>query len=182
MARPGARVAAEESGAGLGWRRRWWRDGAMPAVSYRDGSRQRPLATISARGFALRFQAGEIAHFIPWRGWQPRVRRIRRAAISVLAFCLASRAAAGGEPPGRLAPAAARDHQREGDPVYHFRCGHARARLGGAMLLDLLGPPGRCSGCWPHDGEVAAGAIFFLAKLLFADSGADDGARDQRRC
>jgi hypothetical protein len=23
-----------------------------------------------------------------------------------------------------------------------------------AMLLDLLAPPGRCSGCWPHDGEV----------------------------
>jgi hypothetical protein len=38
----------------------------------------------------------------------------------------------------------------------------ARARLGGAMptdLLDLLGPPGWCSGCWPHDGEVAGGAI-----------------------
>ena len=26
-------------------------------------------------------------------------------------------------------------------------------------LLDLLGPPGRCSGCWPHDGEVAGGAV-----------------------
>ena len=32
------------------------------------------------RVFALKFQAGEIALFIPWRGWQPRVRRIRRAA------------------------------------------------------------------------------------------------------
>src|ERR1700731_1909323 len=34
----------------------------------------------------------------------------------------------------------------------------ARERLGGAMptdLLDLLGPPGWGSGCWPHDGEVA---------------------------
>src|ERR1700730_16138309 len=29
----------------------------------------------------------------------------------------------------------------------------------GAMLLDRLGPPGRCSGCWPHDGEVAGGAV-----------------------
>jgi hypothetical protein len=38
------------------------------------------------------------------------------------------------------------------------------------MQLDLLGPPGRRSGCRPHDGEVAAGAIFF-AELLFADSG-----------
>jgi hypothetical protein len=31
--------------------------------------------------------------------------------------------------------------------------------FGGAMLLDRLGPPGRCSGCWPHDGEVAGGAV-----------------------
>jgi hypothetical protein len=27
------------------------------------------------------------------------------------------------------------------------------------MLLDLLEPPGRCSGCWPHDGEVDGGAV-----------------------
>ena len=37
-----------------------------------------------------------------------------------------------------------------------------RAReAGGAMptdLLDLLEPPW-CSGCWPHDGEVAGGAV-----------------------
>ena len=26
-------------------------------------------------------------------------------------------------------------------------------------LLDLLGPPGRRSGCWPHDSEVAGGAV-----------------------
>ena len=31
---------------------------------------------------------------------------------------------------------------------------------GAAKLLDLRGPPGRCSGCWPHDGEVAGGADF----------------------
>ncbi len=30
---------------------------------------------------------------------------------------------------------------------------------GGALLLDRLGPPGRCSGCWPYDGEVAGGAV-----------------------
>ena len=29
----------------------------------------------------------------------------------------------------------------------------------GAAHLDLLGPPGWCSGCWPHDGEVAGGAV-----------------------
>ena len=30
------------------------------------------------------------------------------------------------------------------------------------MPTDLLEPPGRCSGCWPHDGEVppAAPAAF----------------------
>ena len=71
--------------------------------------------------------------------------------------------------------------------VYHFRCGHARARLGGAILLDLLGPSGRCSGCWPHDGEVAGGAvaIFALAELLFAISvRCDDGSSSGRatRC
>jgi hypothetical protein len=29
----------------------------------------------------------------------------------------------------------------------------------GAMRLDRFKPPGRCSGCWPHDGEVAGGAV-----------------------
>jgi hypothetical protein len=38
-------------------------------------------------------------------------------------------------------------------------------------LLDLLGPPGWCSGCWPHDGEVAGGAISLFSGLVFADSG-----------
>jgi hypothetical protein len=37
--------------------------------------------------------------------------------------------------------------------------GAAKFGFGGAMLLDRLGPPGRCSGCWPHDGEVAGGAV-----------------------
>ena len=31
----------------------------------------------------------------------------------------------------------------------------------GAMLLDRLGPPGRCSGCWLHDGEVAGGVLIY---------------------
>jgi hypothetical protein len=36
-------------------------------------------------------------------------------------------------------------------------------------LLDLLGPPGWCSGCWPHDGEVAGGAVAdsFFVKIRF---------------
>ena len=34
------------------------------------------------------------------------------------------------------------------------------------MLLDRLGPPGRCSGCWPHDGEVAGGAVADLGLLI----------------
>ena len=37
--------------------------------------------------------------------------------------------------------------------------GAANYGFGGAMLLDLRGPPGRCSGCWPHDGAVAGGAV-----------------------
>jgi hypothetical protein len=44
-----------------------------------------------------------------------------------------------------------------------------------ADLLDLLGPPRWCSGCWPHAGEVAGGAveIFVLVDLV----GGDDGGR-----
>jgi hypothetical protein len=30
-------------------------------------------------------------------------------------------------------------------------------------LLDLLGPPAWCSGCWPHDGEVAEVVLAELA-------------------
>src|SRR5450759_427509 len=37
--------------------------------------------------------------------------------------------------------------------------GAAKYGFGGAMLLDRLGPPERCSGCWPHDGEVAGGGV-----------------------
>jgi hypothetical protein len=34
----------------------------------------------------------------------------------------------------------------------------------GAAQLDLLGPPGWCSGCWPHEGDVAGGAVDFPGK------------------
>ena len=40
-------------------------------------------------------------------------------------------------------------------------------RDSGAAHLDLLGPPGRCSGWWPHDGDVAAGGDFVLAIVRF---------------
>src|ERR1019366_800454 len=36
----------------------------------------------------------------------------------------------------------------------------------GAMLLDRLGPPGRGSGCRPHDGEVAGGAVADLDLMI----------------
>ena len=44
----------------------------------------------------------------------------------------------------------------------------ARRRMvsAGAMLLDRLGPPGRCSGCRPHDGKVAGGAVADLGLLI----------------
>jgi hypothetical protein len=46
------------------------------------------------------------------------------------------------------------------------------------MLLDLLGPPGRRSGCRPHDGEVAAGAISFSRNCCSPiPVRGDDGAR-----
>ena len=44
------------------------------------------------------------------------------------------------------------------------------------MPTDLLGPPGWCSGCWPHDGEVAGGAVE-ISVLVKIWLGADDGAR-----
>ena len=53
-----------------------------------------------------------------------------------------------------------------------FRAGESGAAkfwfigFGGAMLLDRLGPPGRCSGCRPHDGKVAGGAVADLGLLI----------------
>src|SRR5450759_3440256 len=44
--------------------------------------------------------------------------------------------------------------------------GAAKYGFGGAMLLDRLGPPGRCSGCWPHDGEVAGGAVAVFVLVI----------------
>jgi hypothetical protein len=46
----------------------------------------------------------------------------------------------------------------DGSSVDHIRCGRARARLGGAMLLDLLDRRGRCSGSWPQDSMVRSPA------------------------
>jgi hypothetical protein len=49
--------------------------------------------------------------------------------------------------------------------------------------LDLVEPAGRCSGCWPHDGEVAGGAgeISVLVNLVGGDDGAQAvGANDDR--
>jgi hypothetical protein len=35
------------------------------------------------------------------------------------------------------------------------------------MLLDLLGPPGRCSGCWPHDGRRRRRRRFHFSDFRF---------------
>jgi hypothetical protein len=48
------------------------------------------------------------------------------------------------------------------------------AEESGAAHLDLLGPPGWCSGCWPHDGDVAGGAGFLCSDIPVRG---DDGAR-----
>jgi hypothetical protein len=37
----------------------------------------RNCGSASAAPFGLKFQDGEIAVFIPWRGWQPKARRNR---------------------------------------------------------------------------------------------------------
>ena len=39
------------------------------------------------------------------------------------------------------------------------------AEESGAAQLDLLGPPGWCSGCRPHDGDVAGGAGFLFSDI-----------------
>ena len=55
------------------------------------------------------------------------------------------------------------------------------------VLLDPLGPPGWCSGCWPHDGDVAGGDSFFGDIPVRGDAGAraigatDDAAAVQLR-
>ena len=68
-----------------------------------------------------------------------------------------------------LSPGAALNDQRNLAALLMFAAlTRARARLGGAMPTDLLGPPGWCSGCWPHDGEVAGGAV---ADSFFVISG-----------
>jgi hypothetical protein len=53
-----------------------------------------------------------------------------------------------------------------GEPlgVHHIRCPHARARderrfQRAVTQTDLREPPGRCSGYWPHDGEVDGCAV-----------------------
>ena len=61
-------------------------------------------------------------------------------------------------------------------------------RESGAAHFDLLGPPGWCSGCWPHDGDVAGGAGFLFRDIpVRGDAGAwaigatDDAAAVQLR-
>ena len=55
--------------------------------------------------------------------------------------------------------------------------GAAHFGLGGAMLLDLPGPR---SGYWPHDGEVAGGAVANSTLVIFR-FGATMELRGRRR-
>jgi hypothetical protein len=52
----------------------------------------------------------------------------------------------------------------------------------GAAHLDLLGPPGWCSGCWPHDGDVAGGAGFLFSDIPVRGRRWSSGDRSDRRC
>src|SRR5450631_2261967 len=56
------------------------------------------------------------------------------------------------------------------------------AEHSGAAPLDLLGPPGWCSGCWPHDGDVAGGAGFLLSDIPVRGRRWSSGDRSDRRC
>jgi hypothetical protein len=44
--------------------------------------------------------------------------------------------------------------------------GAAHFGLGGALLLDLLDRPGRCSGSWPHDSMVRSPAAPSISILV----------------
>ena len=82
-------------------------DPAAPAVSYRDGSSQRPLAT-SAGGVS---GVCSLSNFRLARSTLYPLARVAAegAAISVWAIGDGIAGGAGGELPGRLEPAAARD-------------------------------------------------------------------------
>src|SRR5450755_2238185 len=56
------------------------------------------------------------------------------------------------------------------------------AEHSGAAPLDLLGPPGWCRGCWPHDGDVAGGAGFLLSDIPVRGRRWSSGDRSDRRC
>ncbi len=45
------------------------------------------------------------------------------------------------------------------------------------MLLDLLGPR---SGCWPHDGEVAGGAVANSTLVIFRFGATMELGRSER--
>ena len=45
------------------------------------------------------------------------------------------------------------------------------------MLLDL---PGRRSGCWPHDGEVAGGAVADSTLVIFRFGATMELGRSER--
>jgi hypothetical protein len=79
----------------------------------------------------------------------------------------------------RVAPKAHRGLGRAFSPAFRAgsldrvgaeQSGAASMVSAGAMLLDRFKPPGRCSGCWPHDGEVAGGAPSPISEFRFIDS------------
>ncbi len=72
-------------------------------------------------------------------------------------------------------------HFRAGEMVF-FIPWRVVAEDSGAAHLDLLGPPGWCSGCWPHDGDVAGGAGFLLSDIPVRGRRWSSGDRSDRRC
>ena len=64
-----------------------------------------------------------------------------------------------------LAPGAARKDQRNLAAITHIRCPYARARGWAARCCSTCS--GRRSGCWPHAGEVAGGAVADFTLVIF---------------
>ena len=69
-----------------------------------------------------------------------------------------------------------------GEMVVFFIPWRVVAEESGAAQFDLLGPPGWCSGCWPHDGEVAGGAGFLFSDIPVRGRRWSSGDRSDRRC
>ena len=142
------------------------------------------------RALSPDFPAAALAVFIPWRGagrfdrardgtradgvWDRGRRRLFLFRDIPWRATGSSRSARGRRRRCLCLRRALSPTFRAGEMVF-FIPWRVVAEDSGAAQLDLLGPPGWCSGCWPHDGDVDGGAS--ISTLVIFRFGADDGAR-----